>query len=96
MKNIKNLAQGILFLFVILNLSSCDTVSEKHVQLEVYEKQLNADIKLYTSVWDKIINDRQIDLINEDAFDLNVTCIFSFLEIRFFGVYFGLLFMHFF
>ena len=75
MKNIKNLAQGILFLFVIMNLSSCDTVSEKHAQLEVDEKQLNADIKLYTSVWDKIINDRQIDLINEDAFDLNVTAV---------------------
>ena len=73
MKNIKNLAQGMLFLFVILNLSSCNTVSEKHAQLEADEIQLNADIKLYTAVWDKIINDRQIDLINEDAFDVNVT-----------------------
>lgn len=75
MKNIKNLAQGMLFLFVILNLSSCNTVSEKHAQLEADEIQLNADIKLYTAVWDKIINDRQIDLINKDAFDLNVTAV---------------------
>ena len=75
MKNIKNLAQGMLFLFVILNLSSCNTVSEKHAQLEADEIQLNADIKLYTAVWDKIINDRQIDLINEDAFDVNVTAV---------------------
>ena len=30
---------------------------------------------MYKSVWDKVINDRKIDLINEASFDTNVTAV---------------------
>ena len=63
-----------LLLFII---TSCNNVSEKHTELEQSQIQLEANLEMYKTVWDKVINDRQIDLINETSFDENVTAIVS-------------------
>ena len=49
--------------------------SEKHEALEKAEKKLVENLNLYSSVWDKIINERQIDQINEINFDSEVTLV---------------------
>ena len=56
---------GILF----ISSSSCkNQVSENHLALENAATQVEANIKLYENVWDKAINDGQIELVNEDSF----------------------------
>ena len=74
MKN-NNFLIGFAFLLISLIIVSCNNPSEKHLELEKAETQLSENIEMYKSVWDKVINDRQIDLINEASFDTNVTAI---------------------
>ncbi|NQW28449.1 MAG: ester cyclase [Flammeovirgaceae bacterium] len=55
---------------------SCENKPDaKYLELADAEKQLDTNLTLYKTVWDKIINDRQIDLINETNFDSNITAI---------------------
>jgi steroid delta-isomerase-like uncharacterized protein len=70
MKKNKNLLT--LILVMLFTITSCNTVSEKHLELEKAQTTLEENITMYESVWDKVINDRQIDLINEDYFDKDV------------------------
>lgn len=70
MKKNKNLLT--LMLVMLFTITSCNTVSEKHLELEKAQTTLEENITMYESVWDKVINDRQIDLINEDYFDKDV------------------------
>jgi steroid delta-isomerase-like uncharacterized protein len=60
----------LLLSFIII---SCNNTSKKHLDLEKAQIQLDLDLKMYESVWDKVINERQIDLINETYFDENIT-----------------------
>ncbi|MDA1019821.1 MAG: ester cyclase [Bacteroidetes bacterium] len=60
----------LLLSFIII---SCNNPSKKHLDLEKAQIQLDLDLKTYESVWDKVINERQIDLINETYFDENIT-----------------------
>ena len=64
-----------LIIIAIFSVSSCNTVSEKCSNLEASQLELESNLQMYESVWDKIINGRQIDLINLDSFDEGVTAV---------------------
>ena len=72
-KSTKIFFRGIFVLFLLFTITNCNNPSAKHLELEKAEKQLADNLKMYETVWDKVINDRQIDLINETYFDKNVT-----------------------
>ena len=48
-----------------------------NMQLETANKQLAANLKMYETTWDEVINKGKIDLINETNFDKNVTAVTS-------------------
>ena len=73
MKKNKNFLSGLIVLLLTITIISCNTPSEKHVELENAQTQLEENINMYKTVWNKVINERQIDLINEDSFDINAT-----------------------
>jgi steroid delta-isomerase-like uncharacterized protein len=56
-----------LFVAAFLVLTACDNPN----------KQVEANIAMYTSVWDEIINDGKLDLINDTNFDPEITLIYS-------------------
>ena len=63
-------------LFLVLTLIGCNQKpSEAHLKLESNQAQLEANLLMYETVWDKVINGRQIALINSDSFDQNVTAV---------------------
>ena len=74
-KSTKIFFRGIFVLFFLFIITNCNNPSELHLELEKAEKQLADNLKMYETVWDKVINDRQIDLINETYFDENVTAV---------------------
>lgn len=73
----KRLRFLLLFLAITgITLSSCKTEpSETWVKREAETNQLEANLKLYESTWDEIVNKRKIDLINDTNFDTNITLI---------------------
>ena len=52
-------------------------VTSCNMQLETANKQLAANLKMYETTWDEVINKGKIDLINETNFDKNVTAVTS-------------------
>ncbi len=63
-------------LFLVLSLTSCNQKpSDTQLQLETNQVQLEENLSMYEAVWDKVINGRQIALINSDSFDENVTAV---------------------
>ncbi|PQJ77307.1 ester cyclase [Polaribacter glomeratus] len=70
-------------LFALLLLSSIISCKNKvvheptteHIALEIAEKQLNENLKMYETVWDDILNNREIDKINETNFDPDIKMI---------------------
>lgn len=80
MKNTKIIFSGILALFLGSSVVSCknDIIQEpnaEHLALEQAQKQLTANLDMYETVWDDIINKREIDKINETNFDNSITLI---------------------
>ena len=78
----------LLYFFTLFLLTSCNNTAVKkataflnpepqiiEIEVEKVQIQLEENLKMYKSVWDKVINDRQIDLINETSFDENITAI---------------------
>lgn len=59
MKTLRNLS----LLLVVIFLSACK------------DAQVEKNITMYSNVWDKIINDGNIDLINDANFDTNITLV---------------------
>ncbi|RZJ69143.1 ester cyclase [Flavobacterium sp.] len=45
--------------------------------LVIHAEKLSQNIKKYESVWDKIVNERKIDLINTDMFEKDVVLVTS-------------------
>lgn len=41
------------------------------------DQKINKDIEMYSSTWDEIINNRNLDYFNEDNFDPNITLIMA-------------------
>ena len=63
-------------LLLVLTLASCNQKpSETQLKLESSQAQLEANLLMYETVWDKVINSRQIALINTDYFDQDVTAV---------------------
>jgi hypothetical protein len=80
MKLTKILLGGIFALLLSLSIISCknEAVNEptaEHLALENAEKQLSENLEMYETVWDDILNSREIDKINETNFDPNITMV---------------------
>ena len=73
MKNYLKLFKGCVAILISLLVFGCNNPSK--TQLEIAQNTLEKNITMYETVWNKIINDRQIDLINEDSFDKDVAAI---------------------
>ena len=75
MKNYFKLFKGCALLCISLLVLGCNNPSQKHLELELAQRTLEKNITMYETVWNKVINDREIDLINEDSFDKDVTAL---------------------
>ena len=83
MKSSKVFLTAAISLFLTLSISSCkneevelvNQPSAECLELERAEMQLAENLKMYETVWDDIINKREIDQINETNFDKDVTII---------------------
>ena len=75
MKNYFKLFKGCAMLCISLLVLGCNNPSQKHLELELAQRTLEKNITMYETVWNKVINDREIDLINEDSFDKDVTAL---------------------
>ena len=72
----KTLFKLLFCVTLLITISSCENqVSESHLALENVAAQVEANIKLYENVWDKAINDGQIELVNEDSFTTDATVV---------------------
>ena len=75
MKNYFKLFKGCAMLCISLLVLGCNNPSQKHLELELAQRTLEKNITMYETVWNKVINDREIDLINEDSFDKDATAL---------------------
>ena len=75
MKNYLKLFKWCIMLCISLLVLGCNNPSEKQLELELAQSTLEKNITMYETVWNKVINDREIDLINEDSFDKDVTAL---------------------
>ena len=80
MKLTKIFLSGTFALLLLLTITSCKTEtknepSAEHIALEKADNQLTENLKMYETVWNDIINKREIDKINETNFDSNITLI---------------------
>jgi len=75
MKNYFKLFKGCVMLCISLLVLGCNNPSQKQLELELAQSTLEKNITMYETVWNKVINDREIDLINEDSFDKDVTAL---------------------
>lgn len=73
MKTLKLLTISVLLSVLLTNCKNEPSADD--LRLETADKQLNANLKMYTSTWDEIINKRKIDLINDTNFDQNITLV---------------------
>ena len=64
-----------IILLLTLSILSCRSEPNKCTDLEASQAKLEANLSMYETVWDKIINGRQIDLINSSSFDEGVTAV---------------------
>lgn len=63
---------------MLASISNCQNKpSQECTELKHANEQLTANLKMYESVWDDIVNKREIDKINETNFDSNITLIMS-------------------
>ena len=53
----------------------CNNPSEKQLELEANQILLDENISMYETLWNNIINGRQIDLINENSFQSDVVAL---------------------
>ena len=66
----------LLFIVSILLIVSCNQQASEECQtLETANAQIQNDIKTYKTVWDKVFLERDINLINSDSFDENVSVV---------------------
>ena len=74
MKNLKLLKGGIIICLTFLVIG-CNNSSEKHLELEANQISLEENISMYETLWNNVINGRQIDLINENSFQSDVVAL---------------------
>ena len=66
---------NLIMVFLTMLFIGCNNPSEKHLELEAAQKSLEANITMYETLWNNVINGRQIDLINEDSFHSDVVAL---------------------
>ena len=73
MKLIRQTTGLFAFAWLFIGLGSCNTQgNEEAAKIIAVNKQSEANIKLYTQVWDEIINKGRLDLFNDSNFTKNV------------------------
>ena len=72
MRTIQKSNKYAVILFLLTILSCSHKSSEKQLQLEAEQLALAENLHMYETVWDKVINGRQIELINKNYFDERV------------------------
>ena len=67
-------------LLIAVSLKGCNQSPNPEFEtLQQSKANLDANVDMYRTVWDKILNERDIDLMNLDSFDTQVSLI-TFLE----------------
>lgn len=78
MKKIDFLTANVIALILLVSLTNCNNKpSAELLQLQIENKQLTKNLKMYVPLWDDIVNKGEIDLINETNFDKNITLVAS-------------------
>lgn len=78
MKKAKFFTSSVISLVLLFLLTNCNNKpSAEIVELQTANKQLVDNLKMYTPLWDDIVNKGEIDLINETNFDKNITLVAS-------------------
>ena len=62
-------------LFFCLLFLGCNNPSEKHLALESAQKSLDENLQMYEMVWEKVFNERNLDMINEEYFTQDVVAV---------------------
>ena len=62
-------------LFLCFLIFGCNNPSEKHLALESAQKSLDENLQMYEMVWEKVFNERNLDMINEDYFTQDVVAL---------------------
>ena len=76
MNKIKLFTPIIFGICLLILISGCQNEpSQECKQLKTANEQLAANLKMYESVWNDIVNKREIDKINESNFDQKITLI---------------------
>ena len=75
--NFKTIIMNKLYVILIaITMFSCnETPNQEYQNLQQSKVKLEANISMYSNVWDKVMNDRDINLINTNSFDSEVTVI---------------------
>jgi len=78
MKIEKSSSIFVLIFLVSALITGCKTEpSKEYLELEKSNNQLEANLKMYETTWDEIVNDGKLDKINETNFDKNITLVTS-------------------
>ena len=68
---------ALLFSTSIINCTNeaVNETTSEHLALENPEKKLSENLKMYKTVWDDSLNNREIDKIEETNFETNITMV---------------------
>lgn len=78
MKRSKHYAIPVLLILMLAAITSCKNgKSAEFERLEASNNQLEANLKMYETTWDKVINEAKLDEINETHFDRDITLVTS-------------------
>ena len=93
MKKIFTIALAVLFI-------SCEQNTEELNQLRAEKEYVENNVQMYTSVWERVFSERNIDLVTSENFDENVTVVTAQGDITgidglkaFYGFFFPLTFL---
>ena len=73
-ENLNKLKTSIIICLVLL-IAGCNNPSEKHLELENAQVSLEKNLEMYTMVWNEVFKNRNLDIINEEYFDKDVTAL---------------------
>lgn len=78
MKRTKLFTAATIGIWLLVLITSCkNEPSQECIQLKTANEQLAANLKMYETTWNEIINKGKLDLINETNFDKGITLISS-------------------
>ncbi|MDB5226689.1 MAG: ester cyclase [Bacteroidota bacterium] len=78
MKKTKLFTTATIGIWLLVLITSCKSEpSQECIPLKTANEQLAANLKMYETTWNEIINKGKLDLINETNFDKSITLISS-------------------